>query len=212
MYDEDLSDLPQGCQNAIEDFLSGTSSESHSDCSTCSDLIDAFRDDQKLLVGYFRHELAEPREIDFRDPLLSASGHPRRVSLSILPILLLLLLSVLVAVDLISIGLLKHVNSNSAQLATRNEILRLEESLWALDPATVDPADIDWEILIAGSDLFGPDRIVLAGAPPRKILLDPFGRPYLILEADARFQIYSAGKNGTDENGGGDDVVSPRIR
>ncbi|HIA27109.1 MAG TPA: hypothetical protein EYN79_03165 [Planctomycetes bacterium] len=211
MYEAELHDLPEGCQSAIVEFLAGSSVEDHSSCTTCSGLLEQLREDQQLLVGHFRRELAEPRKIDFRSPMLSASGHPRRISLAVIPILLLLMLVTLVGIDLLTAGILKKQRAGRFPLIAGNEILRLEEALWKSGASDVEIATLDWEILVSMESSLPNNRLIRRGTPPKWVFLDPFGQPYLLMEVEGSLQFYSAGENGVDDKGTGDDVVSPRL-
>ncbi|MFN0057115.1 MAG: hypothetical protein ACKVX7_01540 [Planctomycetota bacterium] len=66
------------------------------ECVDCRKRLAALRCDQRLLASYFKtvQVPAAPR-IELRDALSSASGHPRRTSLAILPFLLSVILLLL---------------------------------------------------------------------------------------------------------------------
>lgn len=70
-------------------------------CPDCQQIAEKFAADQRLLSGFFAAEtIPSPPPVALREPLHAASGYPRRVSLNVLPFLLILLLLALLAIGL----------------------------------------------------------------------------------------------------------------
>jgi hypothetical protein len=69
-------------------------------CTQCRQLVRKIQRDRELLGRHFSgFEIPRARVLDYRDALTAASGHPRRVSLTLLPLFfaVILLLGMLAA-------------------------------------------------------------------------------------------------------------------
>ncbi len=196
--------LPEECRRALEAWvcedLTSVEAEDHLQrCWSCRELADAIRLDQELLRWQLgRIESPPPRHLQFREPLRSASGHPRRVSLALLPFLIGVVFVLLLAVELM-IGTL---SGGRAQLKlidqTHDQIEKIQSAVEKHLPAPGGSPLIErW-----GETLRAADPKAFEGIPisPVGSLLDPFGAPYRLLAEDGSWRVYSTGPNCLDES------------
>ncbi|MFQ5654055.1 MAG: hypothetical protein ACE5GW_04915 [Planctomycetota bacterium] len=210
--------MRQECQQVLVEWLAQDGEPSPEldrhleECPACRSSADGFSNDRSLLVSTFRSCAPPPApRLEFRHPLKSASGHPRRISLAILPFLLALLLVFMLLVVALTLVIQTKLGRDRRFSQARNEILRIEVALaQARESGMVLDEGAGWA------------EQLLSLQPPREFLptpsgdgsgglLDPFARPYLRRTIGTRETVYSAGENGLDERGEGDDITSPRL-
>ena len=216
--------LAEECQRALESWVCEDPEEAaNSDaadhiehCKSCRDLADAIGFDQKILRWQLsRIEPPPAPRLALREPLRSASGHPRRVSLAVLPFLIGLTLVLLLAVELL-LGSIQ--NSITPQIPDKTravlQIQRIERALHnqltpPLLPGATPPANwADQLMENSGGGLrvleFEEDGFV-----------DPFGVKYrLRVHPDQlEWQLVSAGPDQIFAEGGdpGDDLTAQSL-
>ena len=98
-----MTALTPECEKALEHCLSGEeplpeSVSAHlAQCPQCESLAQKLAQDAQLLQNHWRGIEVPPAPVlELRGPLESASGYPRRVSLTVIPFLLILLLLALI--------------------------------------------------------------------------------------------------------------------
>ncbi|MHC4936461.1 MAG: hypothetical protein ACYTGJ_09625 [Planctomycetota bacterium] len=109
MIDDDFGGeptLPEGCRRALEAWVCeepDRETPSHiEECPTCRGLAESIAFDRALLRWQLSRVAPPPAPVlPLREPLRSASGHPRRVSLTLLPFLLGVILVLLLAIQLL---------------------------------------------------------------------------------------------------------------
>ncbi len=190
------------CEWFLENWLSGEDpspaqspnvacESSHLDsCPECAELVEKLTEDQSQLKAYFSHlEVPPVPELELRDAMTAASGYPRRLSLTLYPILGSLLLSLLIVAAY-------WLGTSLAEI----QKLKIQEELEVLNGI-----NFSTERLLS-------ERVERAGAAGRfgdrlrdGRILDLYGNPYLELPDETGY--YSAGPNGIDEFGRGDDIT-----
>ena len=83
-------------------------------CEDCREALDTFREDSERLRAHFAKLTVPPVPVlPFREAMRAASGHPRRVSTNLLPILWLVVFLVLLGI-VVAVGqLMKSAIENS---------------------------------------------------------------------------------------------------
>lgn len=192
-----MSDRPRSdeCQIALETFLSGddpdASLEHIEACPECAPLAEELARDQERLRQAFAETKVPPvPALELRDGLQSASGYPRRVSLTLMPFfiaLMLLLTLLLIGLAYFAVDKVKNARFQSQVepdlLVLQQRIAEKQRAGVVFDPTT------DWRSHIPGA--------------PR---VDPLDQPYEIRVEDGKIVAYSVGRDGVDEKGRGDDI------
>ncbi len=175
-----------------------------SDCPGCHDSTRQLESDQSLLRAHFASlHVPQPPALELRHPLMAASGHPRRISLAILPLLLALLLLTVLAAGLLFWIIVKRVEEKDRQFQTQNEILAIEVAI-RQQGLELPPGHGALKSAVTAEEL----APLAQRSPP---LHDPYGHPYQYKSVSGHAAIYSLGNNGRDDRGRGDDILSPRV-
>ena len=203
--------LAPACERALEAWIcedpASVAAQNHIEkCASCRELAEAIRLDQDLLRWQLERLQPPPTpRLELRDPLQSASGHPRRVSLTVLPYLL----GVLLVVVLASLYLGGSMLNRWAPLWETEKLLRSVDV--AANATLAAPAHSSatppagWESQI---DPALP-KSVDGGSP----LLDRYGTPIQLRAEPSsagewRWRARSAGPDRTFDTG--DDILAPK--
>lgn len=219
--------LPDECRRALEAWVcedhppgtaEGTGASRHIDgCPSCRELAAGIRLDQQLLRWQLgRIAPPPPRPLALRAPLAAASGHPRRVSLAVLPFLIAVALVLLLGVGLL-LGRIGQGRRSGIERSEREAgvIERLAGRHLPRPDAPGELTPIDWPELLrsaAPAELESLESLRSHSGP----FLDPWGQPYHLsavpdgANGAARWRIHSSGPDRKDDRGAGDDVVAPR--
>lgn len=221
MLDDYDASLAPDCSRALEEWLTCDTSPGSSDpasasakahiesCESCRELADALRFDQDLLRWQLsRIEPPPAPRLALREPLQAASGHPRRVSLTLLPFLIGVILVLLLAVELM-LGSIQ--NSMSPQIPDRTrtvlQIQKIERAIarHLAPPITAGAAlPEQWELALWRAELEASESET--NVPRRMrglqfedgVFIDPYGVPYRLEVRDAplSWRVVSAGPDG----------------
>lgn len=201
--------LDDTCRAALEAWVcedpASAEAEDHlRTCANCRELAEAIELDQQLLRWQLgRLDTPAPPRLVLRDPLRAASGHPRRVSLAVVPFLLGLVLVLMLGV----IAMLGEIGQRRDVVRlTVLELGRLQEIVDRHGSA-IAAEGTDWAAQIEAAE---PGALAeVLGAPPRigeAGALDRYEAPYRVRKADGAWIVYSTGPNRVDERGAGDDL------
>ena len=112
------------CQRALETYLAEEpvpdETRRHlAECPRCDTLAgEMTRDGERLRRYLSATDVPAPPVLKLRGPLHSASGHPRRISLTVIPLLLALLLLVSMLVVAMTLWILRTQESGRAEPGT----------------------------------------------------------------------------------------------
>ncbi len=186
------------CQIALETFLCGDDSSAsmeHIDsCPECAPIAEELARDQERLRRCFA-ETVVPPALELRDGLHSASGYPRRVSLTLMPFFMALLLLLTLLLIFLAYFTAKHIETVRFQDGVAEDLPRIQTAIAVAirGGVTLNPNG-NWQ-----------EKLLNVGD-----LLDPLDQPYRIRIEGGKIIPYSIGQNGIDESGTGDDISGKR--
>lgn len=215
--DDGADTLAPACARALEAWVcedpasrdaDGIAAQEHIQlCASCRELAESIQLDQDLLRWQLgRLEPTPTPRLELRDPLRSASGHPRRVSLTVLPYLLGVFLVVMLGSLYLGGALLTRW---VPQWTTENRLRQVQASAATQLDAPLDATSLPprgWVDQLS-SEL--PETIQIDGYPPA--ILDGFGTPIRLRASLAEsgawiWRAESAGEDGAFESA--DDLLS----
>jgi len=169
-------------------------------CASCRGLAESIQLDQELLRWQLSQIESPPvPRLELREPLQAASGHPRRVSLTLIPFGIAVVLVLLLAVEFLIFSL---APSTSLGPRTETRAQTLVETVAALiplppvGPQSASKVPEDWREQIRAEI----DRQYEIPTDEAGRYLDAYGTPFrLELTPTHRWRIVSAGPNGQFE-------------
>jgi len=202
--------LPDECRRALESWVcddpASQDAAGHVErCPSCRELAAGIRLDQQLLRWQLgRIAPPPPRRLVLRAPLVAASGHPRRVSLAVLPFLIAVTLVLLLGVGYL-LGRIGQGRRAPIERAEREAaaIQRLVDEHLAPPGAEGAVPPDDWPARLRAAAPT-PLRSIAGGS----LLLDPFGEPYRLDARSGSWRVRSTGPDRRDDRGAGDDIPS----
>ena len=205
---DDLS-LENACQRALEEWVcdghgdpAGRLPHEHpslehiSGCEVCRGLAEAIAFDQQLLRWQLSRIEPPPAPVlPLREPLRAASGHPRRISLTVIPFLLAVLLVIVLAVQYM-LGSIGQEQRGQRIRTSRNTLEQVASAAATALAPPRSPTDLppsDWPARLGDAAALAPGTAEGATVPT-----DGFGRAIRLRASDdgTRWIAVSAGADG----------------
>jgi len=190
------------CQSALEAWIcedpDRAMAEDHFEsCASCRGLAESIQLDQELLRWQLSQIESPPvPRLLLREPLQAASGHPRRVSLSVIPFGIAIVLVLLLAVEFLIFSIAPTASLGLRTESRAQTLVEIVAELIPIPPSSSQSATRvpeDWMELIRAEVEKRHDL----PADPEGRYLDAYGTPFrLELTSNNRWRIVSAGPNG----------------
>ena len=205
-----MTGLPTECQSTLEALLSeeeiAAETQRHlQECPSCETLAQEMaRDQERLRQALASIPVPPVPALSLPDALHSASGHPRRTSLTLMPFFLLLILVLSLGAVALALYALRQADRSNREAQTRSELGDIADSIRDARGRGLEIHPGNWvtQLRISGR----LSKLTLRTVDEVAEFVDPFDHAYRLGPIEGVLSVYSVGANGIDEEGGGDDL------